>query len=464
MIKINEILSIEGIQSVNLNKLQSLFNFKSVNIDSRKIKKGELFIAIKGENTDGHNYIDEVFKKGVIAAIVSEEWFKNNSSNVKDKVLFVVKDTIKALGELAKIHRHNFSTHILCVGGSNGKTSTKEMIAAVLGKKFVTLKTEGNKNNHIGVPLTLLQLKNSHQLCVIEIGSNHFGEIKYLCEIINPDSGLVTNIGREHLEFFGDLNGVMKEEFERYDYLLLKNGLCFANYDDPYIRKYFQYIKTERKITYGQRKGVNILGKLVEYTMDFQPVIEVSYDSKNSRIKINGFGKTAFNNGLAAVATGLTFGVSIRDIKKALAEYKSETDKRMEVIKKNGIIIINDTYNSNPDSVKIGLETLKEYSTKGNKFVVLADMLEMGKESSKVHYEVGKLVKKMKFNNFFTYGEAMYDAFRGARGVENNFYFTDKNDLVEVLRIFLRKGDVVYIKGSRGMKMEEVTNKILEKI
>lgn len=462
MIKLDEILKIENIQSINLNNLASPQAFRGISIDSRKTKKGELFIAIKGENTDGHNYIHEAFKKGALAAIVSKKWLSEHKTAQEGKVLFIVRDTIKALGELAKIHRCNFSTHIFCIGGSNGKTSTKEMIAAVLNKKFVTLKTEGSKNNHIGVPLTLLQLRESHQLCVLEIGSNHFGEIRYLCEIIDPDSGLVTNIGREHLEFFGDLNGVMREEFELYDYLLLKNGLCFANYDDSHVRKYFQYIKTEKKVTYGQRRGVDILGKLVEYTKNFQPIIEVSYNHRNSRVKINGFGKTAVSNGLAAIAAGLTFGVSMRDIKNTLAEYKPDADKRMEVIKKNGITVINDTYNSNPDSVKVGLETLKEYRTKGNKFVVLGDMLEMGKVSATVHYEVGKLVKKMKFRNFFTYGEAMYEAFRGARGIENNFYFTDKEELAQVLKLFLQKGDVVYIKGSRGMKMEEVTKKILE--
>lgn len=462
MIKVDEILKIKSIQPVNLNKLRLHQIFEGVSIDSRIVRKDELFIAIKGENTDGHNYIDEAFKKGAIGAIVSEKWFSKNRATQTNRVLFVVKDTIKALGELAKIHRRNFSTHILCIGGSNGKTSTKEMIATVLGKKFITLKTEGSKNNHIGVPLTLLQLKKSHQVCVVEIGSNHFGEIKYLCEIISPNSGLVTNIGREHLEFFGDLNGVIREEFELYDYLLLRDGLCFANYDDSYIRKYFQYIKTEKKVTYGQRKEVDILGKLIKYTKEFQPVLEVNYGNSKSKIKINGFGKTAISNGLAAIATALTFGVSIQDIKNALAKYKPEADKRMEIIKKDGIMIINDTYNSNPDSVKIGLETLKEYASKGSKFIVLGDMLEMGKVSDKVHYEVGKLVKKMNFKNFFTYGEAMYEAFRGARGVENNFYFTNKEELAEVLKMFLRKGDVVYIKGSRGMKMEEVTKKILK--
>lgn len=461
MIRVEEILKIKGVRAINLDELQSLSTFKGVSIDSRTVKKGELFVAIRGENTDGHNYIQEAFKKGAIAAIVGQNWFNKHKIEQKNRALFVVNDTIKALGELAKIHRHNFSTRILCVGGSNGKTSTKSMIAAVLSRKFVTLKTEGSKNNHIGVPLTLLQLKKSHQFCVVEIGSNHFGEIKYLCEIIEPDSGLITNIGREHLEFFKDLNGVMKEEFELYNYLLLKDGLCFANYDDPYIRKYFQYKKAGKKVTYGQRKNVNISGKLVEYTKDFQPIIEINYKDKVSRVKVNGFGKTAINNGLAAIAVGITFGINMRDIKGALAGYKPDADKRMEVIKNNGIIIINDTYNSNPDSVKIGLETLKEYRTRGNKFVVLGDMLEMGKVSPKVHYEVGTLIKKMKFKNFFTYGKAMYEAFRGANGVENNFYFTDKEELAQVLKLFLRKGDVVYIKGSRGMKMEEITKKIL---
>jgi UDP-N-acetylmuramyl pentapeptide synthase len=299
-------------------------------------------------------------------------------------------------------------------------------------------------------------------MCVLEAGSNHFNEIKYLCEIGEPGYGLVTNIGREHLEFFRNLGGVAKEEFSLFDFLIKKNnqGLCLMNFDDDYTRKYFAKKKPSRCFSYSYNYKTDVRAKFVKYTENFEPVIQLKYDGKTIATKVNTFGKHSVYNALAAAATGLYFGISLNQIKSALENYKQASSKRMEIERKNGILIINDAYNSNPDSVKLGFETLKEYKTKGNIHIVLADMLELGKSSRKEHFEIGKLIKKMKFENLYTFGNEARNVFIGAKGVKNNFYFDSKEDLTNYILNAVKKGDVIYFKGSRGMKLEEVAEKI----
>ena len=435
-------------------------SFAGVSIDSREIKKDELFAAIVGENTDGHNYLKQVFEKGVNAAIVNKKWAKKNASKFKNKIFFVVNDTTKALGELAKLHKDNFNIPILCIAGSNGKTTTKDLISAVLSKKFKVLKNEGNLNNHIGLPLSLLKLNKSHQIAVLEIGSNHPGELEYLCNIAEPHFGLVTNIGREHLEFFGNINGVAKEEFTLYNYLKKTGGTLFLNLDDEYIKKYYNSDKSVCSFTYSYKINADVKGKFIKFDKNFFPEFTVS-GSSNFTAKVAAFGKHSIQNGLAAAATGLFFNVKASDISSALKNYKISSSKRMEILNKNGILIINDAYNSNPESVKLGLETVKEYNTKGNKHIVLADMLEMGTAGVKVHKEVGMLVKKMKFDFLYTFGKNSYEIFKSANGVKYNFYFDIKEDLSNLLKYMVNKGDVIYVKGSRGMKMEEVITTLI---
>jgi UDP-N-acetylmuramoyl-tripeptide--D-alanyl-D-alanine ligase len=398
--------------------------------------------------------------------IVEVGWFNKNKDKYLNKPFILVKDTIKALGEIARNHKRKFDLPVLCVGGSNGKTTTKDLISAVLSKKYNVLKTEGNFNNHIGLPLTLLNLNENHNFCVLEVGSNHFGEIKYLCEIAEPGFGIITNIGKEHLEFFKDIKGVAKEEFELFDYLasVKNNTIIFANLDDVHIKKYVEKKKIKRFVRYSYNHKTEIKGEFLKFTDSFEPVLKISYKGKSFDTKVSTFGKHSIFNGLAAAAIGLYFGVSNNSIKTTLSEYKPAGSKRMEVIKKKKKIFINDTYNSNPDSVRLGLETLKEFAACNNKHIVLGDMLELGENSTKEHFEIGVLIKKMKFNNLYTYGKESYNTFLGAKGVENNYYFNEKEDLSGFLNKVINPNDVIYIKGSRGMKMEDVLNDILNQI
>ncbi|MBE2256457.1 MAG: UDP-N-acetylmuramoyl-tripeptide--D-alanyl-D-alanine ligase [Ignavibacteria bacterium] len=452
--KIETLLNIKGTKYIGKSNLYKI-NFSGFSIDSRKIKKSEIFIAIKGENTDGHKYLKDVFNQGCEIAVIN----KSNSKLIhqfKHKSFVVVNDTIKYLGNLAAYHLSTNRIPVLCVAGSNGKTTTKDLIADVLSVRYNVLKTEGNFNNHIGLPLTLLRLNNKHNFAVLEVGSNHFGELDYLMEICKPDYGLVTNIGKEHLEFFKNLNGVAKAEFELYDYLRKNKKFCFFNLDDSFINKYHHKFKSVERFTYSFTKKSDVIGKFISFDSKFSPVINVSYKNKNSKVKINTFGLHSIYNGLAAISVGLYFDINISEIKNVLLNFKPSSSKRMQVENYKGIIIVNDAYNSNPDSVLMGLKSIAEYKTKGNKYIVLGDMLELGKSSKSEHSAIGKSVKKMNFKNLYTYGNESYNTFISAKGVMNNHYFTDKTLIAEMLKRELSKNDIVYLKGSRGMKMEEI--------
>jgi len=445
----------------NIEKV-SKYNFESAEIDSRRIKDTQIFFAIKGDNTDGHKYLKDVFKKGVKLAVVEKKWFLKNKKDFKKSSFIVVADTILFLGAFAKKHLEKFNIPVLCIGGSNGKTTTKDLVSCVLSQKYNVLKTEGNFNNHIGLPLTLLRLNEKHDFAVLEVGCNHFGEIKYLCEIAKPQYGMITNIGREHLEFFKTVKGVAKAEFELYDYLKKNNGVCFSNIDDEFIKKYSTKLKKENKFTYSNKKSADVKGKFVKFNKNFEPELSINYKKNSFNVTVATFGKHSIVNGLAAASTGLYFGVSPMKIRKALKEFKPTSSKRMEVIKKNGLTIINDAYNSNPDSVKMGLETIKEFNTKGRKFAVLSDMLELGKVSKREHGYIGTLASKLKLENLFTTGPESLNTYKSAKGVKNNLYFEKKTDLISHLKNNIRKNDVIYVKGSRGMKMEEVVENLIQ--
>lgn len=463
MLKLKDLVSISGCVQINFDKL-SRRSFKNVTIDSRLVKKGDIFFAIKGDRTDGHEYVTEVFRKGASLAVVSLDWLKKNKGRFKGKVLLAVKDTVIALGEFARIHKNNFRIPVLCIGGSNGKTTTKDLVAAVLNEKYRVLKTEGNFNNHIGLPLTLLRLNERHEFCVLEAGCNHFGEIKYLCGIAEPDFGMVTNIGKEHLEFFKNKRGVAKAEFELYDYLKKKDGgKIFVNLDDEFIKKYSAGVSNEKKFSYGYKFNPDVKGRFEGYNKSYQPRFKVRYGQKEFETYVSTFGKHSIYNGLAAAAVGLYFSLSIKDIKKALQNFKNSSSKRMEILNAKGYTIINDTYNSNPESVRMGLETLLGFKNQGEKYAVLADMLELGRASWTEHSHVGVLAGNLGIKNLYTYGKESFSTFSSAKKVKNNFYFESKEDLIELLRRNLKEGDIIYVKGSRGMKMEEIVKGLTEK-
>ncbi len=461
MIRAEDFLRIDTEGIYNIEKIKN-YNFSSVEIDSRRVKNTEIFFAIKGDNTDGHKYLQDVFKKGVKLAVVEKKWFLKNKKDFKKSSFIVVADTVLSLGALAKNHLQKFNIPVICIGGSNGKTTTKDLVTSVLSQKYNVLKTEGNFNNHIGLPLTLLRLNKLHNFAVLEVGCNHFGEIKYLCEIAKPQYGMITNIGREHLEFFKTVKGVAKAEFELYDYLKKNNGICFCNVDDEHIKNYAKKLEKNRKYTYSNSLNANIRGRFVKFNKDFQPVLNINSNKKSFNATVATFGKHSIINGLAAASAGLYFGVSHVKIIKALKEFKPTSSKRMEVVKKNGLTIVNDAYNSNPDSVKMGLETLKEFTTKGNKYAVLSDMLELGKASKKEHSYIGSLAGKLKLENLLTTGPESFNTYKSAKRIKNNLYFEKKSDLIEYLKNNVKKNDIVYVKGSRGMKMEEVVENLIK--
>jgi UDP-N-acetylmuramoyl-tripeptide--D-alanyl-D-alanine ligase len=400
----------------------------------------------------------DVLKKGIKGAVVDKKWFKKLSKNelkfFKKYLLVIVEDTVKSFGELASIHRSKFIVPVLVVGGSNGKTTAKEFLAGVLLKKFNVLKTKGNFNNEYGVPLTLFKLNEKHEFCVIETGANHSGEIANLCSISKPQFGLITNIGKEHLEFFKDLRGVAKAECEMTDYLYQNYGMFFLNKDDRYLTE--KAAKTGIKcFSFGKSGKVDVKGRIKSFN-GFNPVAEFKCGKEKFTAKLKMIGSQSFEAALCAAAVGFYFGVKTSQIKKALEETELHKSKRNDLKNKNGVWVVDDSYNSNPDSVKLALENMKQYKVKGAKHIVLADMLELGKSGSKEHTAVGKLIKNLGFEYLYTYGNESYNTFKGAKGLKNNFYFSDKPTLVEFLRLNIKKGDIVLVKGSRSMKMEEV--------
>jgi UDP-N-acetylmuramoyl-tripeptide--D-alanyl-D-alanine ligase len=456
-LNIDDLLKITGSKIISADGSNRI-RFGGVSIDSRNCRKNDLFIALKGDRYDGHDFVKSVFEKEIKGAIVSRGWYESYRSDIsrsfKNKTMIVVDDTLRALGELARNHRDSFIIPVIAVGGSNGKTTVKDLIAYVLSKKYGVQKTPGNYNNAIGVPLTLLGMDKSHEISVIEIGTNHFGEIKYLCGLVKPQFGVLTNIGREHLEFLRDIKGVKKEEFELINYLENNFGTFFLNNDDKYIKERLNRA-TLKVFSYGNKEG-DVIGRILRFEK-FNPVVEITYTKVNITVKLKMIGTQSFNSALCAAAFGFYFDVKPEDIKKALSEFTMDMHKRNELKRVNGFWLIDDTYNSNPDSVIAAMENLKKYEVKGNIHIVLSDMLELGNSSRKEHFQIGKLVHDKGFDNLYTYGPGSYETFRGAKGVRNNFYFQDKGTLIEFLKSTINKNDIILIKGSRSMKMEEVT-------
>jgi UDP-N-acetylmuramoyl-tripeptide--D-alanyl-D-alanine ligase len=432
-----------------------------VSTDSRKTKAGDVFIALRGENFDGHAFVADAFERGAVAAIVDQNFAEATQLG---KPLLVVEDTTRALGELAHMHRKKFDIPVLAIGGSNGKTTTKDMISSVLSTKYNVLKTAGNLNNHIGVPETLLQLQKKHDIAAVEIGTNHPGEIEYLCGILEPTHGLITNTGREHLEFFKSVDGVAEEEGKLFDYLKSKPGsTAFVNGDDQRIRKKARGMK--KCIVYGmQTKSADVRGKIVD--VDETGCASFEYVGKRSkksgRTKLGIPGEHNAQNALAAVAVGLAFKVSSKAIRGALESFRSTT-KRMEVLDLDGVIVYNDTYNANPDSMISALRTLASAKVSGKKIAVLADMRELGDASKEEHALVGREATRLKIDYVLTFGE-LARAIHDAATVKYAIHYDQKNMLAEYLSELISPGDALLVKGSRGMKMEDIVTFLQERL
>ena len=427
--------------------------FTGVSTDSRSVAPGNLFIALRGDRFDGHAYVADAIARGARAVVVESSYHVSCELAVPH---VFVENTTTALGELALAYRKKFTIPVVAIGGSNGKTTTKEMIARVLGRRYSVLSTPGNLNNQIGVPQTLFRLGPRHQVAVVEIGTNHPGEIGYLCRILEPTHGLVTVVGREHLEFFKTLGGVAREEGVLYTSLReVPGSVGFVNADDPRVVAIGRGLR--RRIVYSVRSGhgtvrgkieaVDAAGRAAVRIRVLRPAREILL-----RLKIPGEHNAL--NAVAAAAVGVGFGVSLSSIGRALASF-TPASKRMEVLRVGGVTLLNDTYNANPDSMSAALRTLASSRGKGKRIAVLADMLELGTKAGEEHARIGREAARLGIDSLLTYGELAREIHR-ASGMPGALHYDQKNVLAEYLVELAAPGDVILVKGSRGMKMEDV--------
>lgn len=436
-----------------------LINFtgrvNDVCIDSRKVTSGSLFVALKGKKTDGHQFIRNSLTKGASLCMVSAEWARENQ--IDELPLWIVDSPEEALQKMASEWRQQFQIPVFAIAGTNGKTTTRSMCKEVLSKKYRIHSTTGNLNNQLGLPLTLLGLRESHNFSVLEMGTNHFGEIASLCAIAKPTAGLITNVGLGHIEFFGSLEGVAKSKEELFQ-KLPENGIAFINNDDELIRK----MRTPaEKVTYGMNaEDVDYFGKILSYTDEGCPVLKVN---RKVVIPLIIPGTIAANNALAAFAVGSYFGISDIEIAKSLSEYHP-VNQRFNIIHQEKFTIINDTYNANPDSTIAALKTLSQMKTAGRRIFIFGDMLELGDFSEKGHSLIGKTVADLKINSFFAVGKLSKAAIESAKenGMVSAFHFETKKDLIDELKRQISINDIILVKGSRGSQMEEIVKGLTE--
>jgi len=427
---------------------------KNVCTDSRQAKEGDLFFAIKGEHFDGHDFINEVADKGAAAVVVPEKG--KIPGPMPGCAVLVVENTRVALGKLAAAYRRQFVLPMVCVGGSNGKTTVKELLASVLRQKFSTLWSEASFNNDIGVPLTLLRLGKAHQAAVLEAGTNHPGELAPLVKMIAPQFGVLTNIGREHLEFFGDVAGVEQEE-GRLAELLPADGTLFVNGDNEWTEKIVA--RTKAKVVSVGFGGKNDW-RAEKIRLDKNGVtfrVESHKKEFCGECRINLLGRHQAVNALFAIAVGEELGLDHAKIQTGLADCKPPK-MRLQFWEANGVRMLDDAYNANADSTMAALETLCDLPLQGRRVAVLGDMEELGAYSAAAHAEVGKRAAELKIGQLFTVGKMSALTAKAARdgGLTRVIEFENVEAAVTAIRKFLKVGDVVLLKASRASRLERI--------
>ena len=437
---------------------------KRISIDSRTLIPGDLFFAIIGPNFDGHDFIIKAFRKGAVGAVVCKDasTLLQNEQIEKNKIIIEVKDTLSALQDWSKHYKDKFKTFNICVTGSNGKTTTKEIIAHILSQEFPLLKTSGNYNNEIGIPLTLLQLDKSHKLLVAEMGMRGLGEIKILTNFIPPDLAVITNVGEAHIGLLGSKNNIFKAKTELLQ-SLDKEGIAILNRDDPYFFKMSKIVKDKKLYTFGIENKSDIMACNVRMESDkgMRFTLEVQ-NGKSREIYFPLLGRHNIYNALAAAAAAFALGIELDLIEKGLSSFKP-LDLHMQFSNfYNGIKIINDSYNASPLSVKSALETLAEVAQKNRKIAILGDMLELGEKADFYHREIGKEVAKLSIDTLITVGQGgkiIAQSSKEEGMAEERIFSFEKNEkknLSKKLLSLTKPGDFILLKGSREMKMEDI--------
>jgi UDP-N-acetylmuramoyl-tripeptide--D-alanyl-D-alanine ligase len=427
--------------------------FETVCTDSRKAKPGDLFFAIKGENFDGHAFVAEVAVKGVAAVVVNRNKIPPFVMNCP---VLAVDDVRAALGKLAAAGRRAYSLPVVCVAGSNGKTTVKELIASTLRQKFSTLWSEASFNNDIGVPLTLLKLDPSHQAAVLEAGTNHPGELAPLVQMIQPKFGVITNIGREHLEFFGDLPGVAKEEGMLAE-LLPADGILFLHGDDEWSDKLAARTKARVvRVGFGEKNDWRAKKvRLDKNGATFQ--VECVKEDFAGEYRVNLLGKHQVINALFAIAVSEELGVGRSAIRDGLAQC-SPPKMRLNFWEANGVRVIEDCYNANADSTLAALETLCGLPLQGRRVAVLGDMAELGASTEAAHQEIGKRCAELEIGQLFAVGKMAPVVGAAAReaGLARVFEFAEVEGAMKAVKNFVKPGDVVLFKASRAARLERI--------
>lgn len=437
--------------------------FKGISTDTRTLKEGDIFIALKGRNFDGHNFIKEALEKKALGAIVEREIVLKDKPNF---CIFLVEDTLSSLRKIAIYHSQRFNIPIIAITGSNGKTTVKEMIYHLLSPYFPILKTPYNYNNQIGLALTILEMNKNHRAAVFELGINHKGEMEILRDLVKPKIAVFTNIGKSHLEFLDSPFGVLKEKVSLIANFKETNTVVF-NADDLLLKEWF----------FIHKEGFSSLSFGIENEADFKAdnlscsEKGISFRIKNIQFFLPLLGRHNIYNALSSIAVGSLFNISLREMSLSLKDFRPPM-MRMNVlrIKKDNreFIIIDDTYNANPNSVISAIDSLLLFNTLGRRFLVLGDMLELGEQSLSCHREIGLYLSDKKGLDFLLtlgkYSLEINKVVKSSGNVKEIKHFNSPLEIIEFLKENVNSHDILLVKGSRSMHMEEIVKGLLEEI
>ncbi len=428
----------------SISELYELFLQNSiVCTDTRNIIPGSIFFALKGENFNANTFAAEAIEKGSVFAVIDEPEYK------KGENFLLVNDVLKSLQNLAEHHRRQLKIPVIGITGTNGKTTTKELINSVLKEKYKCFATKGNLNNHIGVPLSLLSLTKEHEVAVIEMGASKPGDIEELCNIAFPDYGIITNIGRAHLEGMGGFEGVLKTKTELFKHIKLHGKLVFVNVDDELLMENAKGFET---FTCGKNESADVVGELVSGDEE----LVVKWNTKNNMVETiaNSHlpGSYNFPNIMAAICIGTYFGLSKEQINKGIENY-IPTNNRSQVIKSGSNTILMDAYNANPSSVEAALENFNRIKAE-KKSIILGEMLELGETSQKEHEHIIALIEKMELTQTYFVGNNFLSL---REKFQKHSYFKDVSELLEFLKKSPIHNSFILIKGSRGNKLERLS-------
>ncbi len=434
-----------------------------ISTDTRTLVAGNLFIALSGENFDGHDCLAKAVERGAAGLLIRADAAEKLAMTPEALPAIAVPDTLKALGDIARAWRRRFPIPVVAITGSSGKTTTKEMVAAIASRTRNTLKTEGNLNNRIGLPLTLLRLRKNHELAVVELGTNSPGEIAILAAIAAPDVGLITNIGPAHIEGLGSIEAIREEKGALFK-AMAGRGAAIVNHDDPEIGLLAKRLQG-KQVTFGLGPGTAITARNVETAGPEGVRFDIVIDGIGAPVFLAAAGEHNVRNALAAAGAAWALGFDRSEIAAGLTAFRPVPGRSEIRQLGNGAYLIIDTYNANPASVRAALKTLLGLRGSGNAVVILGDMLELGHRSKEWHEEIGVLLADRDIQDLFLKGSLTKAVAAGAIRMgfpaERIAFFDDPEEVVSSLRSRLKKGDWVLIKGSRRMKLEEVAEGII---